>query len=137
MPIATVHELIKTRVRVKVTSNGYCYCTGASSKTQSVFVTIGIHKLHITWCKVERTNVFGELRSGTLTHEAHHKYAFVPLLVETGPGNILNVTLYIFHLPFIGTAWSVHTTGSEKSAVYEGYASLMQHSPPECEATKG
>ena len=32
----------------------------------------------------------------THTHKAYHKYAFVPLPVETGPGNILNVTLYIF-----------------------------------------
>lgn len=32
----------------------------------------------------------------THKHKAHHTYAFVPLLVETGPGNILNVTLYIF-----------------------------------------
>lgn len=36
----------------------------------------------------------GKLRSAhTLTHTyaAHHKYAFVPLLVGVGPGNILNV----------------------------------------------
>lgn len=36
------------------------------------------------------TNMF---KIHTRTHKVHHKYAF--LLVEMGPGNILNVTLYI------------------------------------------
>lgn len=42
-------------------------------------------KFHSVTCKIH-----------THTHKAHHKYAFVPLLFEMSPGNILNVTLYIF-----------------------------------------
>lgn len=34
-------------------------------------------------------------RVHTHTHKARHKYAFVPLLVQMSPGNILNVTPYI------------------------------------------
>lgn len=66
MPIATVHELIKNRLRVKVTSHGYCYCTDAYSKIQteqlqSLQEAMSIHKQCITWYKVERTNVFNNL----------------------------------------------------------------------------
>lgn len=34
-------------------------------------------------------------KTHTHTHKERHKYAFVPPLFERGPGNILNVTLYI------------------------------------------
>lgn len=113
MPIAVVHELITNSVRVKVTSHGYCYYRVYRWLKQNTTVqlrgqqeAISIQQC-ITWYKVERTNLLNNLwhweaslshmfKIHTHTHKAHHKYAFVPLLVETSPGNILNVTPYIF-----------------------------------------
>lgn len=73
---------------------------------QGLQEAISIHNGASNSRKGERTNVFNisqhwgaslrhVVKIHTHTHKAHHKYAFVPLLVEMGPGNILNVSLYI------------------------------------------
>lgn len=112
---------------------------------------MSIHKQCITWYKVKRINVFNKLwrweasawhmlKIHTHTHKAHHKYAFVPLLVWGGSWKHIKCHSLYFHLTFIGSAWSVHTTGSKRLSVYEEmleYAPYMQHFPPECDATKG
>lgn len=76
------------------------------------------------------------LKINTHACQAHHKYAFVPLQVEMGPGNILNVALYISISRFLALCGSC-TQQEGRSSVYEECAPWMQHSPHECEVTKG
>ncbi len=87
----------------------------------------------------------GKLHAGTRSKHAliHTKCIINMHCVSAGwDGSRKHIkchSLY-FHLTFIGTAWSVCATGSERSSVYEEmqeYAPRMQLFPPECEATKG
>lgn len=74
------------------------------------------------------------------THKAHHKYAFVPLLVERGPGNILNVTLYIsISLPLAlrGRRTQQEARDHQFMKKWRNMLLVCSTFPPECEATKG
>lgn len=131
-------------------------CTDAYGRIQAVQLrglreAISIHKKCITWYKVKRTNVFNNLwhweaslshmfKIHTHIHRALHKYAFVPLLVETGPGNILNVTPYIFislSLAARGRRTQQEARDHRFMKERENMLLICSTFPPECEATKG
>lgn len=55
------------------------------------------------------------LKINTHARQAHRKYAFVPLQVEMGPGNILNVTLYISISRFLAPCgWCTQQEGRDR-----------------------
>lgn len=73
----------------------------------------------------------------THTHKAHHKYAFAPLLFEMGPGNILNVTLYIFiSLSLAQHGWLTQQEARDHQFIKK-WKNMLDHFPPECKVTKG